>query len=74
MFQQMIPDMLARRHRVRFRSWKDGVLFIVVLLLWAIADAALNKIAPNMDKTTRSRIVTIICIVVLFVGIFLVGN
>ena len=67
-----IQGELARRYR--FRSWKDVVLFIVLCILYAIADNLMEKYVPAISEKVRRVILFIIFLIICLVALFAIGD
>ncbi len=74
----MLNDMILAQQdlarRIRFRSWKDVVLFIVMCVLYAIADNLMEKYVPAISEKNRRVILFIVFLVICLVVLFAIGD
>ena len=69
---QVLQGELARR--IHFRSWKDVILFVVLCVLYAIADSLMEKYVPAVGEKTRRVILFIIFLISCVAAIFMIGD
>lgn len=66
-------DELARRVRIRIRSWKDIVVYIVGIAVYILLLYGLPKLFPNLSQKAVNIIAAVILVLLVFLLLIAVG-
>lgn len=63
---------LARR--IRFRSWKDVVVFIAMCLFYVLLTWAAKKLFPNLSEKVTNSVIAVIMVILTVILLIAVGD
>ncbi len=69
----MYLTVLEMARRVRFRSWKDVLVFVLMIPIYILLTWGVKKLFPNLPEKAANVIIFIIMVILTVVLLFAVG-